>query len=47
MLVGYGCDDAQGFFFSRPRAAEELTPWLTDSTFGAMQVSGNGHAVRR
>jgi EAL domain-containing protein (putative c-di-GMP-specific phosphodiesterase class I) len=35
MLVGYGCDTAQGYFFSRPCAAEELTEWLTKSPFGA------------
>jgi diguanylate cyclase (GGDEF)-like protein/PAS domain S-box-containing protein len=35
ILVDDGCDVAQGYFFSRPRAAEELTTWLTDSPFGA------------
>jgi diguanylate cyclase (GGDEF)-like protein/PAS domain S-box-containing protein len=35
MLAEYGCDSAQGYFFSRPRAAEELTTWLTESPFGA------------
>jgi len=34
MLVEYGCDSAQGHFFSRPCAAEELTAWLTESPFG-------------
>ena len=28
MLVEYGCDCAQGYYFSRPRAAEDLTPLL-------------------
>jgi EAL domain-containing protein (putative c-di-GMP-specific phosphodiesterase class I) len=35
MLAKYGCDSAQGFFFSRPCAAEEITAWLTESPFGA------------
>lgn len=33
-LVQYGCDSAQGHHFSRALAAEELTPWLTESPFG-------------
>jgi diguanylate cyclase (GGDEF)-like protein/PAS domain S-box-containing protein len=35
MLAEYGCDSAQGYYFSRPCAAEELTTWLTESPFGA------------
>jgi diguanylate cyclase (GGDEF)-like protein/PAS domain S-box-containing protein len=35
MLVEHGCDIAQGYLFSRPCAADELTTWLTDSPFGA------------
>ena len=35
MLVEAGCDSAQGHFFSRALAAEELTTWLTESPFGA------------
>ena len=35
MLLEYGCDTAQGYLFSRPQAAEELTPWLTESPNGA------------
>jgi predicted signal transduction protein with EAL and GGDEF domain len=27
-LVSFGCDVAQGFHVSRPRPADELTPWL-------------------
>jgi diguanylate cyclase (GGDEF)-like protein/PAS domain S-box-containing protein len=33
MLIGYGCDRAQGYFFGRPCAASELTTWLTESPF--------------
>ena len=34
LLVEYGCDSAQGYFFSRPLAADELAAWLTESPFG-------------
>jgi diguanylate cyclase (GGDEF)-like protein/PAS domain S-box-containing protein len=34
MLIEYGCDSAQGYFFSRPCPAEELTEWLNESPFG-------------
>jgi EAL domain-containing protein (putative c-di-GMP-specific phosphodiesterase class I) len=36
MLVAYGADTAQGYLFSHPRPADELTAWLTDSPFGAI-----------
>ena len=35
MLIEYGCDSAQGYLFSRPRPAAELTEWLTESPVGA------------
>jgi diguanylate cyclase (GGDEF)-like protein/PAS domain S-box-containing protein len=35
VLVGYGCDGAQGYFFSRPCAADDLSTWLAESLFGA------------
>jgi EAL domain-containing protein (putative c-di-GMP-specific phosphodiesterase class I) len=34
MLMEYGCDSAQGYFFSHPCTPDELTDWLTDSPFG-------------
>jgi EAL domain-containing protein (putative c-di-GMP-specific phosphodiesterase class I) len=34
MLVDDGCDSAQGYYFSRPCSAEELTTWLAESPFG-------------
>jgi diguanylate cyclase (GGDEF)-like protein/PAS domain S-box-containing protein len=33
LLVAYGCDSVQGYFFSPPCAAAELTKWLTDSPY--------------
>jgi diguanylate cyclase (GGDEF)-like protein/PAS domain S-box-containing protein len=35
ILVEDGCDSAQGYFFSPPCPADELTTWLTESPFGA------------
>ena len=35
MLVGYGCDNGQGYYFSRPQPAEAMTAWLAESPFGA------------
>jgi diguanylate cyclase (GGDEF)-like protein/PAS domain S-box-containing protein len=35
LLVEYGCDMAQGYFFSQPCPATELTTWLSQSVFGA------------
>jgi diguanylate cyclase (GGDEF)-like protein/PAS domain S-box-containing protein len=35
MLIEYRCDSAQGYLFSRPCAASELTTWLTESVSGA------------
>jgi diguanylate cyclase (GGDEF)-like protein/PAS domain S-box-containing protein len=34
-LVEYGCDSAQGYFFSRPCPAADLTGWLTGSAYAA------------
>jgi EAL domain-containing protein (putative c-di-GMP-specific phosphodiesterase class I) len=41
MLIRYGCDRAQGYFFGRPCAAEELTAWLADSPFGVHAEAGD------
>ena len=35
VLMEYGCDSAQGYYFSRACPADELTAWLTKSPFGA------------
>jgi len=34
MLAERDCDAAQGYFFARPCAAEDLTSWLRESTYG-------------
>ena len=33
-LIEYGCDAAQGYYFSRPVPADELAQWLETSSFG-------------
>jgi diguanylate cyclase (GGDEF)-like protein/PAS domain S-box-containing protein len=45
MLVGYGCDRAQGYFFGRPCSAEELTKWLIESQYGAPGSPAGAPAV--
>jgi diguanylate cyclase (GGDEF)-like protein/PAS domain S-box-containing protein len=41
MLVADGCDSAQGYYFSRPCPAAELTTWLVESPFGvAVEICG-------
>jgi EAL domain-containing protein (putative c-di-GMP-specific phosphodiesterase class I) len=42
MLIQYGCDSAQGYHFSRPLPADELTTWLTESPFGARRTTAAG-----
>ena len=34
LLIEYGCDEAQGYYFSRPMPGEDLVPWLESSSFG-------------
>ncbi|HZR46936.1 MAG TPA: EAL domain-containing protein, partial [Candidatus Manganitrophaceae bacterium] len=38
-LAEIGCDEAQGYFISRPVSAEELTRWLGDSPWGVGKPS--------
>jgi predicted signal transduction protein with EAL and GGDEF domain len=33
LLAGHDCDAAQGYFFSRPCVANELTKWLAESSY--------------
>jgi EAL domain-containing protein (putative c-di-GMP-specific phosphodiesterase class I) len=35
LLVGYGCDRAQGYFFARPCPADEFIAWLAASPYAA------------
>jgi diguanylate cyclase (GGDEF)-like protein/PAS domain S-box-containing protein len=41
MLIDYGCDTAQGYLFSRPCPADELTVWLIESLVGATAEAGS------
>ena len=34
LLNEYGCDEAQGYYFSRPLRGEDLLEWLETSSFG-------------
>jgi diguanylate cyclase (GGDEF)-like protein/PAS domain S-box-containing protein len=34
MLIDYGCDEAQGYYFARPMPGPELAGWLETSKFG-------------
>jgi diguanylate cyclase (GGDEF)-like protein/PAS domain S-box-containing protein len=43
MLVGYGCDQAQGFHFSRPLPGDDLLAWLGRSPYGYVR-DANPHA---
>jgi diguanylate cyclase (GGDEF)-like protein/PAS domain S-box-containing protein len=47
MLIEYGCDGAQGFFFSRPCPPAVLTSWLSDSTYTARQTAEAVRPMRR
>jgi diguanylate cyclase (GGDEF)-like protein/PAS domain S-box-containing protein len=40
MLAEYGCDSAQGYFFSRPCSAHALTAWFAASPFGMRAAVG-------
>jgi diguanylate cyclase (GGDEF)-like protein/PAS domain S-box-containing protein len=47
MLIEYGCDSAQGYRFSRPCPASEITTWLTESSAGASADGVRAIARRR
>ncbi len=34
LLIDYGCDEAQGYYFSRPIPGDQLVRWLETSSYG-------------
>ena len=51
-LTALGCEVGQGYFISRPQAADELTPWLVGAfaiaaTGASSTVRGDGHRAHR
>ncbi len=43
LLKEYGCDEAQGYYFSRPVGGDDLLQWLDTSPFGsARRLNGAG-----
>ena len=38
-LLALGCDEAQGYYMSRPLPAPEITKWLYDSPWGLTKTS--------
>jgi diguanylate cyclase (GGDEF)-like protein/PAS domain S-box-containing protein len=42
LLVGYGCDEAQGYHFSRALPPDELMGWLNSSEFGCRRLPRAG-----
>ncbi|WP_411277644.1 EAL domain-containing protein [Gaiella sp.] len=40
LLAEYGCDQAQGYYFSRPMPGEDVVQWLETSPFGATTTLG-------
>ena len=45
LLMEYGCDAAQGYYFSRPLQADDLLSWLEGSAFGAPTGRRSARAV--
>ncbi len=45
MLLAYGCDTAQGYYFTRPLPADQLAVWLESSPFGLPQSGAEGTEV--
>lgn len=48
LLIDFGCDEAQGYYFSRPIPGEEIVGWLEGSSFGSsrrLDIANEGSAV--
>lgn len=43
LLNEYGCDEAQGYYFSRPVPGDHLLHWLETSAFGLPRLSSRVH----
>jgi EAL domain-containing protein (putative c-di-GMP-specific phosphodiesterase class I) len=39
LLIAYGCDTAQGFYFARPVTSDELPGWLESSPYGLARTT--------
>jgi diguanylate cyclase (GGDEF)-like protein/PAS domain S-box-containing protein len=49
LLYEYGCDEAQGYYFSRPVPGDDLVPWLETSPFGSprrLQIAASAASSR-
>jgi EAL domain-containing protein (putative c-di-GMP-specific phosphodiesterase class I) len=42
-LVALGCDEAQGYYMSRPLPASEITKWLHDSPWSLAKTTSLTH----
>jgi diguanylate cyclase (GGDEF)-like protein/PAS domain S-box-containing protein len=40
LLIAYGCDEVQGYYFSRPLPAEDIARWFETSAFGLPRRMG-------
>jgi EAL domain-containing protein (putative c-di-GMP-specific phosphodiesterase class I) len=46
-LTALGCDEAQGYYMSRPLPASELTKWMFDSSWGFRNSNSDCQFQRR
>ena len=46
-LRSLGCDQAQGYFLSRPLSADEITTWFAQSNWGISVARSNPIILRR